>query len=229
METIPLYVTNCERDAPVQSRVVSTMLVSQRDSLERVWGYPLAQSMIAECTGIENPSDDFRIMRADQERRTGISWFANDISQRLIHIAANQLIVSEEELTPEQAINTLFEIVEAKFHFVFALPIRGAREREYSMYHRFACTLYQVTDVHGHLVSMGATDTFSLKVSPKWLEPIPAGDSNGRQIAITVTGLPGKTPTVTLSTEGLYTAYGTITQTWNPASKTVNVTSIYPD
>jgi uncharacterized membrane protein len=72
---------------------------------------------------------------------------------------------------------------------------------------------------------MSVDDTFSLKVSPNWLEPIPAGDSNGRQIAITVTGLPGKTPTVTLSTEGLFAAYGTITQNWNPVSHTVNVTS----
>jgi len=72
---------------------------------------------------------------------------------------------------------------------------------------------------------MSDDDAFSLKVSPNWLEPIPAGDSNGRQIAITVTALPGKTPTVTLSTEGLFAAYGTITQTWDPVSRTVNVTS----
>ena len=157
METIPIFVTKCERDVPVKPSVVSTLLVSQRDSLERVWDYPLVQCMIANCTGLENPLDEFRIMRAGQERRTGMSRFANDISRRLIHIAANQLNVSEEDLTSGQAINALFEIVAAKFHFVFALPIRGAREREYSMYHRFACTLYQVTDVHNHLVSLGAT------------------------------------------------------------------------
>ncbi len=72
---------------------------------------------------------------------------------------------------------------------------------------------------------MGVDDAFSLKVSPNWLEPISAGDPNGRQIAITITALPGKTPTVTLSTEGLFAAYGTITRNWNPVSRTVNITS----
>jgi len=72
---------------------------------------------------------------------------------------------------------------------------------------------------------MSVDDAFSLKVSPNWMEPIPAGDPNGRQIAITITALPGKTPIVTLSTEGLFAAYGTITQNWNPVSRTVNVTN----
>jgi len=72
---------------------------------------------------------------------------------------------------------------------------------------------------------MGVNDTFSLNVSPNWLAPIPAGDPNGRQITITVSGLPGKTPIVSLSTEGLFAAYGTITQTWSPESHSVNVTS----
>ncbi len=72
---------------------------------------------------------------------------------------------------------------------------------------------------------MGVNDTFSLKVSPSWLEPIPAGDANGRQISISVTALLGKTPTVNLSTEGLFAAYGTVTQTWSPDTHSVNVTS----
>jgi uncharacterized membrane protein len=72
---------------------------------------------------------------------------------------------------------------------------------------------------------MSADDTFSLKISPSWLEPIPAGDPNGRQIAITVDALTGKTPTVSLSIEGLFAAFGTIEETWNPASQSVNVTS----
>ncbi len=72
---------------------------------------------------------------------------------------------------------------------------------------------------------MSGSDTFTLKVSPNWLEPIPAGDTNGRQIAVTITALPGKTPVVSLSTEGLFAAFGTITQNWSPASHTVNVTS----
>jgi uncharacterized membrane protein len=72
---------------------------------------------------------------------------------------------------------------------------------------------------------MSSQDTFSIKVSPDWLEPIPAGDPNGREIAITVKALPGKTPTVSLSTEGLFAAFGTITETWNPTSKSVTVTN----
>ncbi|MBI2868412.1 MAG: hypothetical protein HYX96_01115, partial [Chloroflexi bacterium] len=71
----------------------------------------------------------------------------------------------------------------------------------------------------------GGSDTFTLNVSPMWLEPVPAGDASGRQVTITVKGLPGKTPTVTLSTEGLFTPFGTITQVWEPASKVVTVTS----
>ena len=72
---------------------------------------------------------------------------------------------------------------------------------------------------------MGGSDTFSLEVSPNWLQPVPAGDANGRQIAITVNALPGKTTTVTLRTEGLFVPYGTITETWNPAAKSVSVTN----
>ncbi len=71
---------------------------------------------------------------------------------------------------------------------------------------------------------MGASDTFSLEVSPNWLQPIPAGDPNGRQIAISVNALPGKTTAVTLRTEGLFAAYGTITEVWNPTSKSVSIT-----
>jgi uncharacterized membrane protein/phage protein U len=71
---------------------------------------------------------------------------------------------------------------------------------------------------------MGAGDTFSIEVSPNWLQPIPAGDPNGRQIAITVNALPGKTTSVTLSTEGLFVSYGTIAEVWNPTSKSVNIT-----
>jgi uncharacterized membrane protein len=72
---------------------------------------------------------------------------------------------------------------------------------------------------------MGAADTYTLNVSPNWLEPVPAGDPNGRQIAITVNALPGKMPAVTLSAEGLFAAYGTITQVWNPVTRSVSVTS----
>ncbi len=72
---------------------------------------------------------------------------------------------------------------------------------------------------------MSNNDTFSIDISPNWLEPVPAGDPDGRQIAITIKGLPGKTPLVNLSVEGLYTAFGTISENWTPASQTVNVTS----
>jgi uncharacterized membrane protein len=72
---------------------------------------------------------------------------------------------------------------------------------------------------------MSASDTFTVDVSPHWLEPVPAGDPAGRQVTITVKGLPGKTPTVELHTEGLFTPFGTISENWSPSSHTVNVTS----
>jgi uncharacterized membrane protein len=72
---------------------------------------------------------------------------------------------------------------------------------------------------------MGGSDTYSLEVCPSWLQPIPAGDPNGRQLSITINALPGKTPTVSLRTEGLFAAYGTITEVWSPVSKSVNVTN----
>ncbi len=71
---------------------------------------------------------------------------------------------------------------------------------------------------------MGGSDTYSINVSPSWLQPIPSGDPNGRQLAITINALPGKTPAVSLRTEGLFAAYGTITEVWSPVSKSVNVT-----